>query len=131
HMSQLFSNLISNALKFTRPSVTPEIKITSSVVSEDECRHFELNERCRYYKIEVVDNGIGFENEHVDQIFSIFQRLHGKSAYEGTGIGLAICQKIVQNHHGLIFASSELNKGSVFTIILPESITTEMRKING
>jgi PAS domain S-box-containing protein len=120
HMSQLFSNLISNALKFSRPDVPPEIKITSSIISEEECRHFELDERCRYYKIEVEDNGIGFENEYVDQIFSIFQRLHGKSAYEGTGIGLAICQKIVQNHHGLIYARSELNKGSVFTVILPE-----------
>jgi light-regulated signal transduction histidine kinase (bacteriophytochrome) len=72
-----------------------------------------------YYKISLRDNGIGFDKVYADKIFQIFQRLHGKSEYAGSGIGLAICRKIADNHKGLIFAESEPGKGSLFTIILP------------
>jgi len=121
HMSQLFANLISNALKFARAGVDPEISISSSVLAEEEKKgHPSLNQARRYYKIEVRDNGIGFKQEYAEQIFNIFQRLHGKKQYEGTGIGLAMCQKIVQNHQGEIFARSQPGEGSCFVILLPE-----------
>lgn len=74
-----------------------------------------------YFKIDIIDNGIGFEKEYEEKIFQIFQRLHGKAEYPGSGIGLAICKKIIENHNGVIFASGELNVGAVFTIILPEN----------
>ncbi len=83
---------------------------------------FELpqeNYSLTYHMIEVRDNGIGFEQEYAAKIFAIFQRLHGRSEYEGTGIGLAICKKIVEHHGGVIYAQGELEKGALFTIILP------------
>jgi signal transduction histidine kinase len=120
HMSQLFGNLLSNALKFSRTDVHPQITITSSVASKEELTTLELDKYKPHYKIEVADNGIGFNPEHAAQIFNIFQRLHGKQEYEGTGIGLALCRKIVQNHHGKIYAVPEPGKGSRFVIVLPE-----------
>lgn len=120
HMSQLFGNLVSNALKFSRPGVDPQINITSSIASKEDLSSLELDKYKRHYKIEVADNGIGFNPEHAAQIFNIFQRLHGKQEYEGTGIGLALCRKIVQNHQGKIYAVPEPGKGSRFIIILPE-----------
>jgi PAS domain S-box-containing protein len=110
-MTQLFGNLISNSLKYTRPDNAPHINI-SSEVTEDNHGH----KSCR---ITFTDNGIGFEQEYAEKIFNIFQRLHGKSEYSGTGIGLAICKKIVQNHHGEIEASSAKGKGATFHITLP------------
>ena len=74
-----------------------------------------------YVEIKFTDNGIGFESKYSEQIFTIFQRLHGKQSYSGTGIGLALCRKIVENHHGLITAEAELGVGATFTIILPTS----------
>ena len=121
HMSQLFGNLISNALKFTRPGDPPEIGITASVLSSEEKKEFPvLSREAVYYKIELKDNGIGFQQENSSQIFNIFQRLHGRKEFEGTGIGLALCQKIVQNHNGEIYARSIPGKGSTFAVILPE-----------
>ena len=121
-MQQLFQNLISNALKFVRPNVKATISIESSEATIKEISllgvPFKNN---RYYKITVRDNGIGFDNEYAEKIFLIFQRLHGRSEFEGTGLGLAICKKIVDNHQGFITAESELNKGSVFTVYLPDS----------
>ncbi len=79
------------------------------------------NETKKYYKIEIIDNGIGFEQEHAERIFKVFQRLHGHSEFPGTGIGLAIVQKVVQNHNGAIAAESQPGKGAKFIILLPES----------
>ncbi len=121
HMSQLFANLISNALKFTRPGIAPEVSISAVALSPQEASQYAgLNEGRHHYKIEVKDNGIGFKQQHATQIFSIFQRLHSKKDYEGTGIGLALCQKIVQNHRGEIYAHAEPGKGSCFVTILPK-----------
>ena len=110
-LGQLFQNLISNAIKFNdkeKPII--EIRSENFMPSEKEPG---------YTKIEIIDNGIGFENIYSNRIFEIFQRLHGKTEYPGTGIGLAICKKIVEAHDGTISASGELGKGSVFTVILP------------
>ena len=73
----------------------------------------------KYLRLEFSDNGIGFENEFAAKIFTIFQRLHSRAKFEGTGIGLAICKKIVDHHHGIITASGEINKGATFTVIIP------------
>ncbi|MEP6738636.1 MAG: PAS domain-containing protein, partial [Chryseolinea sp.] len=122
-MIQLFSNLMSNALKFTRSGVKPLIKITSSNASKEVLRsHPTLTVTRKYYHIKFSDNGIGFDQQHADRIFKIFQRLHGRTQYEGTGIGLAICRKIVQSHHGHIYASVNPDGGALFNIILPESV---------
>ena len=117
-MSQLFGNLVSNSLKYSRPGVNPVINITAEKVSHQEILAMELENRL-YYKIRFEDNGIGFGQEYADKIFNIFQRLHGKTDYSGTGIGLAICKKIVNNHSGYISASSVEGQGATFTIILP------------
>lgn len=119
-LSQLFSNLISNSLKYNDKE--PVIEITFKNLTKDEANKIaKLNNRLNYIQIQFADNGIGFEPQYREQIFGIFQRLHGKQEYGGTGIGLALCKKIVENHHGIIFAESELNIGSVFNIILPVS----------
>lgn len=117
-LSQLFSNLISNSIKYNDKK--PIIKITSRPLKTDEVNeHSRLTNKQDYMQINVIDNGIGFEPAYREQIFTIFQRLHGRQAYSGTGIGLAICRKIVENHQGIINAEAELGKGAVFTIILP------------
>jgi PAS domain S-box-containing protein len=116
---QLFQNLLSNSLKFVRPGIQPVITVTSSVVEPDDVAHYQLKAAPRYFKLEFKDNGIGFENEFAGKIFAIFQRLHGRSEYEGSGIGLAICKKIVEHHGGVIFASGVPDEGASFTIILP------------
>jgi light-regulated signal transduction histidine kinase (bacteriophytochrome) len=116
---QLFQNLISNALKFSRKSIPPDIIITYEYLSPAVLDTENLKEAKRYLKIDVTDNGIGFDNAFVDKIFGIFQRLHGKHEYEGTGIGLAICKKIVENHGGRIAAHGRPNEGATFTIIIP------------
>lgn len=118
-MSQLFGNMISNSLKYSRPDINPEITIASTVLPEEEKSQFNINPDADYYKIEFRDNGIGFNQQYAEKIFNIFQRLHGKTDYAGTGIGLAMCKKITQNHHGDISASGFLNEGAVFTIVLP------------
>lgn len=116
---QLFQNLISNSLKFTKPGVPATIHISSRYVTSAEVAPYELAIAERYLQITLHDNGIGFDNQYANKIFTIFQRLHGKSEYEGTGIGLAICKKIAENHGGTIFANSKLNEGAIFTIIIP------------
>ncbi len=117
-LNQLFSNLFSNALKFS--AEFPVITISARVMSAEEIKKNEhLHEKDGYVEIIFSDNGIGFEQQYADQIFTIFQRLHDKKSYEGTGIGLALCKKIVENHHGHIFAKSELGKGATFYMYFP------------
>ncbi|GGB85227.1 PAS domain-containing sensor histidine kinase [Dyadobacter sediminis] len=118
---QLFANLITNALKFSRKDVSPVIAVSCTVLEKSRHAHYQLPfTKGTYYELEVKDNGIGFRQEHAEQIFNIFQRLHGKNEYEGTGIGLAMCKKIVQNHHGHIYATSNPEGGAIFHVILPE-----------
>jgi PAS domain S-box-containing protein len=109
-MRQLFQNLISNAIKYSRPDHAPEIVITCDEIEEA-------------YTITVRDNGIGFENAFAEKIFEVFQRLIINKAYEGTGIGLALCKKILEAHNGTIYAESKPDEGSTFVISLPK--TTE------
>jgi light-regulated signal transduction histidine kinase (bacteriophytochrome) len=119
-MNQLFSNLISNALKFSVSNRATRITITCEVLSKTELSHFpDLVMPGTYYKISFIYNGIGFEQKHAIKIFDIFQRLHGKSEFPGTGIGLAICKKIAENHHGHINANSTSGSGATFEVILP------------
>lgn len=118
-MSQLFSNLISNALKFSRKDIKPLIEITIAILSSKEKKQFPFTNAGTWYVITFRDNGIGFEKEYAKKIFNIFQRLHGKSEYEGTGIGLAMCKKIVLNHQGEINAVGSTTGAAIFNIILP------------
>jgi PAS domain S-box-containing protein len=118
-IKQLFNNLLSNALKFVRADVQPQISFTCRSATHEEKNMYRLKQHREYFCISVIDNGIGFEKVYADRIFQIFQRLHGKAEYTGSGIGLAICRKIVENHKGVIFAESEPGKGSTFTVILP------------
>ena len=113
-MRQVFYNLISNALKFRKKEVAPDIHI---YVQQEE--HPELTDT-RYYRIFVKDNGIGFENQYSDDIFVVFKRLHSYHEIEGTGIGLSICKKIMEQHNGVITATSELDNGATFMVGIPE-----------
>ncbi|MBS1585416.1 MAG: PAS domain-containing protein [Bacteroidetes bacterium] len=118
-MKQLFMNILNNAIKFRKPGVPPEISIDAAVLSEPEAQQLRLSPKESFYKIQIIDNGIGFEPEYAEKIFQIFQRLHAKSEYPGTGIGLAICKKIADNHRGLIYAENLPGQGANFTVILP------------
>jgi len=119
-MVQLFGNLLSNSLKFTKKDVAPVITITASRAKKSKIeKHPQLNANKEYYHIEFSDNGIGFEQEHADRIFKIFQRLHNKNDYEGTGIGLSMCRKIIQSHQGHISATASESGGAKFNILLP------------
>lgn len=122
-MKQLFANIINNAIKFHKPGVPPSITIDSVMLTEEEQLVAGLDSGNRYYKICITDNGIGFEPEYAARIFQVFQRLHGKSDYPGSGIGLAICKKIIEYHDGLIYAESQLDRGASFIFILPEKQT--------
>jgi signal transduction histidine kinase len=117
-MHQLFTNLLNNSIKF-RSKRPPLITISARKIDKNRRQHLLLPEK-DFYEIAVTDNGIGFEQEYAEKVFQIFQRLHGKAEYPGSGIGLSICKKIVDKHNGIIFAQSELNKGTTFYIILPE-----------
>ena len=118
-MNQLFYNLIGNALKFSKEDISVEIKINCEMVDENEKEFLKLNKNYSYCKISVADNGIGFDQNYASKIFEIFQRLHGKQEYAGTGIGLSLAKKIVDNHGGNISAVSLENEGSIFYVILP------------
>jgi two-component system CheB/CheR fusion protein len=118
-LEQLMHNMVSNALKFSRPGVNPLIIITCASPDKDELKRHGLDETGLYIHLQFHDNGIGFDPQYSEQIFDIFQRLNYKEDYPGTGIGLALCRKIVNNHNGKIFAESQENSGSVFHIILP------------
>ena len=109
-MEQLFTNLFSNAIKYRKPDIPLEIRIQSEVDGN-------------FWKISLEDNGIGFEPQYKDKIFELFQRLHSRFEYEGTGIGLSICKKIVQNHYGWIKATGNPGQGARFEIFLPVSLS--------
>ncbi|HEX4887391.1 MAG TPA: ATP-binding protein [Luteibaculaceae bacterium] len=120
-IQQLFYNLIHNALKFSTPDRNCQIVIqASSFLNPETSISPLLTPKTEYFKIEVTDNGIGFDMIYIDKIFTIFQRLNGRSEYPGNGIGLAICQKICINHHGAITAYSVPKAGSTFTVYLPK-----------
>lgn len=116
---QLFYNLISNSLKFSSPQNQPYIRIKSQIVKGEKLQEERLFQEKDYCHIHIADNGIGFEQQYSEKIFELFQRLHGKAQYNGTGIGLAIVKKIVENHRGIITAKSEINKGATFNIYIP------------
>jgi len=120
-LGQLFQNLLSNALKFRRSDIAPHIQIKLDQIASDQLPPWVKPSRAAqsYYKIDVVDNGIGFEEKYLDRIFQVFQRLHGKSEFSGTGIGLAICEKVAANHGGAITATSQLGQGATFSVYLP------------
>ena len=117
-MRQLFQNLLTNALKFSNPGTPPVISIRSQLVNS---LSFDAipNEKGEYVRLTIEDNGIGFDEQYLGKIFTIFQRLHTKDQYAGTGIGLAIVKKIVEKHNGIITATSDEGKGSAFIIIIP------------
>ena len=116
---QLIQNLIANSLKFQHPGKNPHITLSSSFVNSDTLRNEKLLPGTNYCHIIISDNGIGFEPEFNEKIFEVFQRLHRKEEYAGTGIGLAIVKKIVENHKGYITAKGELNEGATFDIFIP------------
>lgn len=115
---QIFQNLISNALKFSRQDPLPEIQIWSEFIDKKDL-DAAAGLKGAFVRIQVKDNGIGFDEAYRDKIFTIFQRLHGRSEYEGTGIGLAIVKKIVEKHNGLIGARSKEGEGATFILVLP------------
>lgn len=116
---QLITNLLANALKFSKKDQPNKIHISGTVVAGAELARFKADGSKKYYCITIEDAGIGFEQKYADRIFDVFQRLHARNEYEGTGIGLAICKKIVDNHQGFIEANGEENVGARFAIFLP------------
>jgi PAS domain S-box-containing protein len=118
-MRQLFQNLIGNALKFRRPDVPPRISVSSARVDEPAVEEdSQVNER-RFWEVTVADNGIGFDQKYAERIFGVFQRLHPRQEYAGTGVGLAICRKIVEKHGGSITAHGVPEQGATFRVRLP------------
>jgi light-regulated signal transduction histidine kinase (bacteriophytochrome) len=124
-MQQLFYNLFSNAIKFRKSSVDLVIDVRAEKMSAVDLSKFtKYSTNKNYYKITVSDNGIGFDDKYAEDIFRVFKRLHSYHEFEGTGVGLSICKKIVEKHNGFIKAESEIDKGSTFIIGLPEMHAT-------
>lgn len=121
-MHQLLSNFLSNSLKFTRAGTIPYILIRSRIISGDKVPGLPKRLSDTYHYISVTDNGIGFNTEYNERIFDVFQRLHGRDEYPGTGIGLAICKKIVENHHGVIKAEGRPGDGATFSVYIPTTL---------
>ncbi|GLV55512.1 hypothetical protein KDH_23560 [Dictyobacter sp. S3.2.2.5] len=119
---QVLQNLLGNALKFHRPDVPPVIKVTATIQEADPENEFNTGPIC---VLTVEDNGIGFDEKYLDRIFTVFQRLHGRNEYEGTGIGLAVVRKIVERHGGTITATSTPDEGSTFIVTLPVNHQTK------
>ena len=118
-MRQLMQNLISNALKFHKPEEPPVVKVESRFINSTNGTGDQQLSEAKLCELTVQDNGIGFDEKYADRIFGIFQRLHGRSAYEGTGIGLATCRKIAERHGGSIEAKSAPGEGATFIVTLP------------
>jgi signal transduction histidine kinase len=120
-MQQLFYNLFSNAIKFRKPSVDLVIDVKAEKMNPvDTSTFIKYSNGKNYYKITVQDNGIGFDDKYAEDIFRVFKRLHSYQEFEGTGVGLSICKKIVEKHNGFIKAESKIDTGSTFIIGLPE-----------
>jgi signal transduction histidine kinase len=118
---QLLNNLISNSLKFAKTMKSPHVVITSELVKGELVEGEPgLSPKTTYCHLRVQDRGIGFQQKYADKIFQLFQRVHGKSELQGTGIGLAIVKKIVDNHNGIVRASSVPDRGSTFDIFIPK-----------
>lgn len=117
---QVLINLINNSLKYSKLEETPVVTIRASIIDSKDYPEITVKKHKLYHKIVVTDNGIGFDQAYADKIFVLFHRLHSKSEYSGTGIGLAICKKIIENHQGFISASSIPDVGTTFTIFLPK-----------
>lgn len=120
---QLIQNLIGNSLKFAKEAVPPHIKIKSRTVRGAEVKHMNLPDDIEYHCLSFTDNGIGFDPVFKDKIFEIFQRLHDRDEYPGTGIGLAIVKRIVENHNGFIEATGQPQQGARFDIYIPRQPT--------
>jgi len=121
-LGQLFQNLISNALNYSKPDEQSVITITAKEINkEDVPAHFIPGSE-HYYLLQVKDNGIGFNQKHAEKIFDAFTRLHSKEKYSGTGIGLSIVKKVAENHRGFVYAESEEGKGATFSVLLPHNL---------
>jgi light-regulated signal transduction histidine kinase (bacteriophytochrome) len=120
-LEQAFQNLVGNALKYVKPGVAPLVKIGCSKVmgKETSLQLPEKDDEKTFYCISIKDNGIGFEQEYAERIFNVFTRLHGTAEYQGTGIGLSIVRKVIENHHGHIWAESQPGEGATFKVLLP------------
>jgi signal transduction histidine kinase len=119
-IKQLLQNLISNAIKFSKKDTTPVITISHQFVNCEKLQGAKMLAASKCLQIQIVDNGIGFNDDNAQKIFSLFTRLHSKKDFEGSGLGLAICRKVVENHGGSIEATAECTKGATFTILLPQ-----------
>ncbi|RFS15106.1 CheR family methyltransferase [Emticicia sp. C21] len=117
---QLFSNIISNSIKYSKKDVAPIITIKATLMPGEDINDPRAMNNKKYWKLSFTDNGIGFEQQYEHKIFELFQRLHGKTEYSGTGIGLTICRKVVQNHEGLIEVFGRPNIGATFHVYIPE-----------
>ena len=124
-MRQLLQNLVGNAVKFRRADVAPAVSITATLVEAPFTGSDQLD-LGTYCRVEVRDNGIGFDEKYLDRIFTVFQRLHGRNEYAGSGIGLAVCRRIVERHHGQIAATSVPGAGATFVVHLPISQPEEL-----
>jgi light-regulated signal transduction histidine kinase (bacteriophytochrome) len=124
-IQQLLYNLVNNALKFSKSDVAPVITIKANFVNGVD---FHLNDDFHKECVEIIiqDNGVGFDQNLSEKIFGMFQRLHNKNLYAGTGIGLALCKKVVENHYGLIWATSDIGNGSKFHVVLPLNQSNKM-----
>jgi len=118
-LRQLFQNLIGNALKFQPAGAKPVIKINARILKSPFAGSAEVDPYAEQCELTIEDNGIGFEEKYIDKIFAVFQRLHGRTEYEGTGVGLAVCRRITDRHGGTITARSKLGEGARFIITLP------------
>ena len=122
-IKRLFQNIIGNSLKFQKPGIPPLVTVKSEIVKAADLKEdFPVGGNRKFVRLIIKDNGIGFQEKYQDRIFNVFQRLHGRSQYKGTGIGLAICRKVVANHEGHIMAKGEENKGAEFIIVLPKNL---------
>lgn len=118
-ISQLFYNLLVNALKFTKHATAPRIHISSRIVTPEGLTFENADPKAPYIEIQITDEGIGFDQQFGEQIFELFERLHAEEDFQGTGMGLALCKKIVENHHGRISALSKEGEGATFYVMLP------------